>query len=79
MKSVHIAFEIFEGNKIYIPPGFQYVDCHVIFDIKMGENFKRKARMIAGGHKIITPSSVSRDSVRIALTISALNNLKVLG
>ena len=51
----------------------------------MGENFRRKARMVAGGHTTTTPSSityssvVSRDSVRIALTISALNGLKVLG
>ena len=56
----------------------------MVFDIKMGENFRRKARMVAGGHKIDTPavltysSVVSRDSVRIALTIAALNDLKVL-
>ena len=41
--------------------------------------------MVAGGHTTTTPSSityssvVSRDSVRIALTIAALNGLKVLG
>ena len=50
----------------------------------MGENFRRKARMVAGGHTTEAPSSityssvVSRDSVRIALTIAALNNLDVL-
>ena len=51
MKNVRISFEIFEGNKTDIPLGFQYIDCHVIFDIKMGENFRRKARMITGGIK----------------------------
>ena len=50
----------------------------MIFDIKMGENFRRKARMVAGGHTTYNPeilmylSVVSRDSVRIALTIAAL-------
>ena len=51
----------------------------------MGENFRLKARMVAGGYMTDTPPSityssvVSRDSVRIAFTIAALNNLKVLG
>ena len=85
MRNVRIAFEEFNGDKQDIPPGYQYVDCHIIFDVKMGKNFRRKARMVAGGHTTITPSSityssvVSRDSVRIALTIAALNGLKVLG
>ena len=84
MKNVHIAFEEFEGDKEDIPPGYQFVNCHMIFDIKMGEGFRRKALMVAVGHMTEAPSSftyssiVSRDSVRIALTISALNGLKVL-
>ena len=56
----------------------------MIFDVKMCENFRRKAIMVAGGHTTETPAAltyasvVSRDSVRIALTIAALNDLKVL-
>jgi len=56
----------------------------MIFDVKMGENFRRKARLVADGHKTDSPATityssvVSRDSVRIALTIAALNDLKVL-
>ena len=56
----------------------------MIFDVKMGENFRRKARMVAGGHTTDVPavltysSVVSRDSVRIAFTIAALNDVKVL-
>ena len=55
----------------------------MIFDIKMGENFRRKARMVAGGHMTETPATityssvVSRDSVRIAFLYAALNDLKV--
>jgi hypothetical protein len=84
MKNVRIAFEIFEGSEAEIPPGYQKVNCHMIFDVKMGENFRRKARMVAGGHTTEAPATltyssvVSRDSVRIALTIAALNDLKIL-
>ena len=78
------CFEEFAGTEQEIPPGYQYVDCHMIFDIKMGENFRRKARMVAGGRQTVTPAAltyasvVSRDRVRICLTIAALNRLKVL-
>ena len=79
------AFENWEGSKEDLPPGYQEIKCHIIFDIKMGENFHRKARFVAGGHttevsdSLITYSSVvSRDSVHIALTIADLNDLKVM-
>ena len=84
MKNVRIAFKIHEGTVAEIGPGYQEIKCHMIFDVKMGENFRRKARMVAGGHTTTAPASityssvVSRDSVRIALTIAALNDLKIL-
>ena len=83
MKNVRIAFEEYDSD-VSTLVGYQKLDCHMIFDVKMGENFRRKARMVAGDHKTATPSSltyssvVSRDSVRIALTITTLNDLKVL-
>ena len=49
MKNVRIAFEEFEGDLSAITPGYQEIRCHMIFDIKMGENFRRKARMVAMG------------------------------
>ena len=54
----------------------------MIFDIKM-EDFRRKARYVAGGHATVAPptltyaSVVLRESVRIALTLAALNDLEV--
>ena len=70
MRNVRPAFENWEGSKEDLPPGYQEIKCHIIFDIKMGENFRRKARFVAGGHttevpdNLITYSSVvSRDSV----------------
>ena len=56
----------------------------MIFDIKLGENFRRKARLVGDGHKTETPTSVtystvvSRDSVRICLLLAAFNGLEVL-
>ena len=56
----------------------------MISDINMGENFRRKARMVADGHRTEVPAAftyslvISRDSVQISLTIAALNDLKVL-
>ena len=56
----------------------------MIFDVRMGENFRRKAQFFADGHKTKTPAAITyssvvyRDSVRIEMTISALNDLDVL-
>ena len=84
MKNVRPAFEAYESNKEDLPPGYQQIKCHMIFDIKLGENFRRNARLVVGGHTTKAPSSitfslvVSRDSVRIALTIAAFNELDIL-
>ena len=84
MKNIRPALEAFEGNKSDLPIGYKEVKCHVVWDIKLGENFRRKARFVAGGHQTEVPTSlsyssvVSRESVRIALTVAALNGLDVL-
>ena len=54
----------------------------MIFDIKQ-EDFRCKAWLVAGGHTTEAPatitydSSVSRESVRIALLLAALNDVEV--
>ena len=83
MVNVRPAFEKWEGRD-KMPPGYQKIKCHFIFDVKMGENFRRKARLVANGNETETPpaltysSVVSRDSIRIALLIASLNELKLL-
>lgn len=87
MKNVRIAFTVWDdgdvsdarkGQKLV---GYQEIRCHMIFDIKMDGRFTRKARFVAGGHTTETPASityssvVSRDSVRIAFMLAALNDL----
>ena len=60
---------------------YQEIYLHMIFDIHFGENFRRKSRLVVGGHKTKAPSLItyslvgSRYSVRILLLISALNYL----
>ena len=84
MKHVKPAFKVFEKCKEDIIIGYQQIKCHMIFDVKLGEKFRHKAILIGGGHTTTDPASiayspvVSRDSVRIALTIAALNELDIL-
>ncbi|KAI2504635.1 Reverse transcriptase (RNA-dependent DNA polymerase) [Fragilaria crotonensis] len=82
MAKVQVAFEVL-GDGTLPPPTYQEIRCHLVFDIKM-EDFQRKARLVAGGHMTESPPSyvtyasvVSRESVRIALTLAALNDLEV--
>lgn len=80
MANVMTAFE-FRDDDI-MPVGYKEIPCHMIFDVKM--DLTRKARLVAGGHKTDPPkesvysSVVSRDSVRLAFLIAALNDLDIL-
>ena len=90
MNKASVAYEEVENatpeqirrNEIEHMRGFQEITCHVIFDVKM--DFTRKARFVANGAMTDTPvglcysSVVSRDSVRIAFLVAALNDLDVL-
>jgi hypothetical protein len=82
MLNVRIAFKTLSDDD-QVPPGYQQMKCHMIFDVKLGEGFRKKARMVAGGHTVECPphmtysSVVSRETVRIALTLAALNGLEV--
>jgi hypothetical protein len=81
MKDVRIAFKCLNPGK-HASLDYTWIKCHMIFDIKI-EDFRRKARMVAGGHMTSAPTImtyaivVSRETIRIALTITALNDLKV--
>ena len=61
---------------------YQRITCHLIIDVKM--DFTRKARFIANGSRTETPNSltyssiVSRESIKLAFLIAALNNLDVM-
>ena len=80
MAAVMPAFQFNDDNTI--PAFHKHIDCHMIFDIKM--DLTRKARFVAGGHQTDPPkestysSVVTRDSIRIAFTLAALNDLDIL-
>ena len=80
MRNVSIAFEFKDDDKM--PIGCKRINCHMIFDVKF--DLARKARFVAGGHMTDPPkestyaSVVSRDSVRLAFLLAALNDLEVL-
>jgi hypothetical protein len=64
--------------------GHQQIRCQLVFDVKLGEGFHKKAQLVALGNRMQTPATltyssiVSRDSARIALTAAALNELDTL-
>jgi hypothetical protein len=78
--NVRIAFELQEDGKP--PPGYHHVSLMMIFDVKM--DFTRKARLVAWGDLTDTPSTltyssvVTRESVRIAFMVAALNELDIM-
>lgn len=81
MENVRVAFETVPSDG-KPPPGYKYVDLMMVFDIKM--DFTRKARLVARGDLTDTPptltysSVVSRESVRIAFLVAALNDIDLL-
>ena len=84
MKNIRIAFEQFYG-KVEDLKGYERITGHLVFDVKLSENFRRKSRFVDDGHLVETPASitystvVSRESVRLLLMIAALNDLDIMG
>jgi hypothetical protein len=74
------AFQFLEPEE-NIPIGSTWIPSHMIFDVKV--DLTRKARFVAGGHWTDPPTHitystvVSRDSVRMAFLIAALNDLEI--
>jgi hypothetical protein len=81
MKEVQKAFEILPNGKTMLI-GYQKIPCHMVLDVKM-EDFKCKARLVAGGHKTNVPATItcasviSHETVHIVLMLAALNDLQV--
>ena len=46
MDKVRIAFTKYDGDPSQLV-GYQEIFTHMIFDIKLSENFRRKARLVA--------------------------------
>ena len=80
MNNVSIAFHILDHVEEN-PVGYEHINFHLIFDVKM--DFRRKVRFVAGGHTTNPPVEstyagvVSQNSVHIAFTLAALNDLDI--
>ena len=80
MHNNSIAFQVLDDG-VKAPPGWAKVTGHLVSDVKM--DFTRKARWVLDGHKTPDPIGstyagvVSRESVRIAFTYAALNDIDV--
>ena len=74
MTNVRPAFEKWVKKESILPPGYQKIKRHFIFDVKMGKNFRRKARLVANGNETV----VSWDSVMIVLLIALFNDFHLL-
>jgi hypothetical protein len=81
MKNNHLAFKFLKEDES-ARIGYKWIKCHMIFEIEM--DFTRKAQYVAGGHMTDSPSTItyssidSRDSVKIAFQIAALNDIYIL-
>jgi Reverse transcriptase (RNA-dependent DNA polymerase) len=80
MATVAHVFEFIGDDEV--PGNYQFVHCHMVFDVKM--DLMRKACFVAGGHMTDPPKDmtylgmVSQDSICIAFLIVALNDLDIL-
>lgn len=77
-----MAFKLLDEG-IKASDGSTKVPYHIAFDVRF--DLTRKAMLVAGGHKHRDVSSyktyysvLSRDSVRIMLTVAVLNDLSIL-
>ena len=80
MTNVDVDFHILDHGE-EDPLGYEHINCQFISDVNM--DFRCKAQFFAGGHTTNPPTEstyagvVSRESVRIDFTISALNDLDI--
>ena len=81
MSNVSVAFEILEEDSP-LPRGFTKVTGHIIFDVKM--SLECKSCWVLDGHLTRDPDFistyagvVSRESIRIAFTYAALNDIDI--
>ena len=61
MSAVKVAFKILNDDD-RPPIGSQYMKCHMVFSIKM-EDFSKRACLVAGGHMVETPKSLTYASM----------------
>ena len=59
--NIRVAFDILKDGD-HAPIGHKQINYHLIYYVKM-EDFRRKARLVAGGHMTETPKCMTYSSV----------------
>ena len=73
----------YEMSKGKIMPGYEHINVHMIFDIKMDVKFTRKSRLVASSLTIDLPLSIMyssvvyRESVGFSFIIASLNEFDI--
>ena len=62
IKNNRVAFETFEWDPSKLV-GYKEITVHLIFDVKLSENLRQKARFVADGHLVETPTSITYSTV----------------
>ena len=81
INAIRLAFKILMNDE-KVPPGHQCVPCKMTVNVEM-EDLRCKSHCVAQGCVTEAPSTItyasviSRESVRIALTVAVLNDLEV--
>ena len=84
IKNNRVVFETYKG-KIEDIVRYQEISGHLIYDVKLADNFRRKTQFVADRYLMDSPSFitystvVSRDYVQILLLVAALNDLEITG
>ena len=58
MDNFMVAFKLYGEDSTKLV-GYKNAGKHLVFDIKLGENFRRKAHLVADGHTTDTPPSIT--------------------
>ena len=81
INAVKASFRVLEDGEA-VPNGYQFVRCCIMFDIKI-EDFQRRAWLVAGGHMMEIPPTItyesvaSHETVSIVLTIASFKDLQM--
>ena len=77
-----VVFKLLQDDE-HLPVGSKEIPYRIIFDVKF--DLTRKAKLVAGRHRnksvpdyLVYSTVASRDSVRLALMLAGLNELKVM-
>ena len=62
IKTVRPVLEVFEGVIGELKIGYQKIGCHVIWDVMITKNFRRKDKFLYGGSTTTTPTSLNSSS-----------------